>query len=109
MPPSSAPTPGDTIAAILADPRFQAATAVLEREHDRTVEDIVTLTEIPAPPFAEEARAAAYLAMLRDAWARGGGAGRGRQRDGPPPRHRQRRRPSSSPPISTPSSPPAPT
>ncbi len=55
-----------TIATILADPRFRAAVATLEREHDRTVEDIVTLTEIPAPPFGEEARAAAYLKMLRE-------------------------------------------
>jgi len=38
----------------------------LRAEHDRTVADIITLTEIPAPPFAEAARAAAYLAMLRD-------------------------------------------
>jgi tripeptide aminopeptidase len=60
------PDASAAIAAILADPRFAAATAVLDREHDRTVEDIVTLTEIPAPPFAEQARAAAYLAMLRD-------------------------------------------
>ena len=59
-------TPADQIAAILADTRFQAAVAVLDREHDRTVQDIVTLTEIPAPPFAEAARAAAYLAMLRE-------------------------------------------
>ncbi|MBV1797256.1 M20/M25/M40 family metallo-hydrolase [Siccirubricoccus sp. G192] len=58
-------TAAETIATILADPRFQAAVAVLEREHDRTVEDIVTLTEIPSPPFGEEARAAAYLEMLR--------------------------------------------
>ena len=55
----------DRIAAILAHPRFRAAQAVLEREHGRTVEDIVTLTEIPAPPFGEAARAAAYLEMLR--------------------------------------------
>lgn len=55
----------DTIAAILADPRFRVAIATLEREHDRLVEDIVTLTEIPAPPFGEAARAAAYLGMLR--------------------------------------------
>lgn len=55
-----------TIAALLADPRFQAAVATLAAEHDRTVEDIIRLTEIPAPPFAEQARAAAYLAMLRD-------------------------------------------
>jgi tripeptide aminopeptidase len=55
-----------TIAAILADPRFRAAVAVMEREHGRTVEDIVRLTEIPSPPFQEERRAAAYLAMLRE-------------------------------------------
>jgi len=55
----------ETIAAIMADPRFRAAVAVLDREHDRTVEDIITLTEIPAPPFGEEKRAAVYLEMLR--------------------------------------------
>src|SRR5689334_22633283 len=54
-----------TIAAILAHPRFRAAQAAMAREHDRTVGDIVTLTEIPSPPFGEAARAAAYLEMLR--------------------------------------------
>lgn len=54
-----------TIARILADPRFRDAVAVMTREHDRTVADIIGLTEIPAPPFAEERRAAAYLDMLR--------------------------------------------
>ncbi len=54
------------IAAILADPRFEAAVAVMRREHDRTVEDIIRLTEIPSPPFKEERRAAAYLGMLRE-------------------------------------------
>ncbi len=39
--------------------------AVLDREHDRIVADIVTLTEIPAPPFKEDKRGAAYLEMLR--------------------------------------------
>ncbi|WP_135468769.1 M20/M25/M40 family metallo-hydrolase [Crenalkalicoccus roseus] len=58
-------SPEAQIAALLADPRFRAAVATLEREHDRLVEDIVTLTEIPAPPFGEAARAAAYLEMLR--------------------------------------------
>jgi len=58
-------TAAETIAAIMADPRFRAAVAVLDREHDRTVEDIITLTEIPAPPFGEEKRASAYLEMLR--------------------------------------------
>ncbi len=54
------------VAAIAAHPAFAAARATLRAEHDRTVRDIVTLTEIPAPPFAEEVRAAAYLAMLRE-------------------------------------------
>jgi acetylornithine deacetylase/succinyl-diaminopimelate desuccinylase-like protein len=44
---------------------FKQALAVLDRDHDRMVEEIVRLTEIPAPPFAEGARAAAYLEMLR--------------------------------------------
>ena len=56
-------TPEETIAAIRADARF--ATAKLAADHARMLEDCITLTQIPAPPFAEEERAAAYLAMLR--------------------------------------------
>ena len=41
--------------------------AAIDRDHDRLVADIVTLTEIPAPPFKEDKRGAAYLAMLRAA------------------------------------------
>ncbi|MBV8447927.1 MAG: M20/M25/M40 family metallo-hydrolase [Hyphomicrobiales bacterium] len=52
------------VAAIMADPAFKVALATLEAEHERTVEDIVALTEIPAPPFKEERRAAAYFDML---------------------------------------------
>lgn len=55
----------ETIAAIRADARFATAAATLAAEHDRTVADVVTLTEIPAPPFHEDKRAAAYLEMLR--------------------------------------------
>ena len=56
----------DAVAAIAAHPAFAAARATLRAEHDRTVADIITLTEIPAPPFQEAERAAAYLAMLQD-------------------------------------------
>ena len=52
-------------ATIFAHERFKLACAVLRAEHDRTVEDIIRLTEIPAPPFGEGPRAAAYLDMLR--------------------------------------------
>lgn len=58
-------TAAETIAAIRADARFAKATETLAAEHDRTVQDLITLTEIPAPPFNEERRAAAYLEMLR--------------------------------------------
>ena len=55
----------ETIAAIRADARFAAASATLAAEHERTVADVIRLTEIPAPPFGEEKRAATYLDMLR--------------------------------------------
>jgi len=58
-------TTDETIASIRANAAYRAACDVLRAEHDRTVADIITLTEIPAPPFAEEKRAAAYLGMLR--------------------------------------------
>jgi tripeptide aminopeptidase len=54
-----------TIAKVRASDGFQKAMAVLDRDHDRLVEEIITLTEIPAPPFKEEARAKQYLEMLR--------------------------------------------
>jgi tripeptide aminopeptidase len=55
------------VPAVIASPTYRAAVATLDREHDRMVEEIVTLTEIPAPPFKEAARAKAYAEMLRAA------------------------------------------
>jgi len=46
---------------------YQGALRRLEEEYDRFVEELVQLTEIPAPPFGEEVRASTYMAMLRDA------------------------------------------
>ncbi len=46
-------------------PKFKAAVAALDKDHDRIVADIITLTQIPAPPFKEDARAKAYLGMLK--------------------------------------------
>ncbi len=51
---------------ILASPAFKAAEAVLDKEHGRIVEDGIKLTEIPAPPFKEEARAKAYEKMFKE-------------------------------------------
>ena len=53
--------------AVLATKGYQAAVHVLDRDHDRLVEEIIKLTEIPAPPFKEAERAKAYAEMLRDA------------------------------------------
>ena len=46
---------------------YQEALRHLDEEYDRFVEELVQLTEIPAPPFGEEVRASTYMAMLRDA------------------------------------------
>ena len=56
-----------TVQRIVQSPSFKTAVATLEREHDRIVGDIVTLTEIPAPPFKEAAKGKAYMAMLKAA------------------------------------------
>jgi acetylornithine deacetylase/succinyl-diaminopimelate desuccinylase-like protein len=63
------PTPAfaTEVAKVIASPGYKKSIAVLDREHDRIVADIVTITEIPAPPFKEKERATAYLGMLRAA------------------------------------------
>ena len=57
------------VEALVAEPRVRDAMRVIEELEPRTLADLVTLTEIPAPPFNEEARARAYLALLREAGA----------------------------------------
>lgn len=56
--------PRDDVARIVASPAFKGAVQTLSDEHDRTVADIITLTQIPAPPFKEKARGEAYRALL---------------------------------------------
>lgn len=51
--------------AIAASPTFKTALATLDAGHDRFVEEIVELTEIPAPPLKEAVRATAYAAKLK--------------------------------------------
>lgn len=50
---------------VMASPKFQEAMAALARDHDRLIAENIRLTEIPAPPFKEEAKAKVYLDMLR--------------------------------------------
>jgi acetylornithine deacetylase/succinyl-diaminopimelate desuccinylase-like protein len=49
-----------TIKRIESSPVFAKAMAAIDSGHDKWVADIITLTEIPAPPFKETARAKAY-------------------------------------------------
>jgi acetylornithine deacetylase/succinyl-diaminopimelate desuccinylase-like protein len=89
-PAAAAPDPDAAARALLSSPTFEVARAALDRDYDRIVRDLITLTEIPAPPFGEEARGRAYMRMLKDhgladvemdaagnvyGWRRGSGGG----------------------------------
>lgn len=63
----AATSPEKTVAHVMSSPGYRAAVQQLDRDHDRIVQEIITLAEIPAPPFKEKARAAAYLDMLKAA------------------------------------------
>jgi len=60
-----AQTSSTAVEAIVRSPAFVTASDFLALDCDRFVRELITLTEIPAPPFKETARAAAFLQMLR--------------------------------------------
>lgn len=55
------------VQAILASPTFKAAAAELDKQHGRIVSEGILLTEIPAPPFMEEARGKKFAEMFKEA------------------------------------------
>lgn len=55
------------VQSIVSSASFRDARVALDADHPRFVRELITLTEIPAPPFKETKRAAAYLEMLREA------------------------------------------
>src|SRR4051812_24228900 len=64
--PAAAPqTPDAVVQQIIGGAPFKAAAAFITADQDRFVRDLITLTEIAAPPFKEQARAAAFLQMLK--------------------------------------------
>jgi acetylornithine deacetylase/succinyl-diaminopimelate desuccinylase-like protein len=65
--PAVAQDPTPRVNAILAGGAYREAARFLESDHDRFVKELIALTEIPAPPFKEEKRGAAFLEMLRAA------------------------------------------
>ena len=61
----AAQTAAPDVSRILGSAGFREAKAFIRADYDRFVKELIALTEIPAPPFKEERRAAAYLAMLQ--------------------------------------------
>src|SRR5687767_2540806 len=61
----AAQSPDAAVRALIDGPKFKQATEFIKSDYDRFVRELITLTEIPAPPFKEEARAKAFLEMLR--------------------------------------------
>ena len=47
------------------DARYQRALDFVDEDYSRFVDELIELTEIPAPPFQEDERGAAYLEKLR--------------------------------------------
>lgn len=54
------------MADIISSGAFGQAQEILRDQHDRFVDEIIELTQIPAPPFKEERRARAYEQKFRD-------------------------------------------
>ena len=44
---------------------YKSAIGALQADHERWVKEVIQITEIPAPPFKEQVRAAAYKVMLK--------------------------------------------
>ena len=57
----------DEIATLRGDDRVQVAMRHIVTIEPQSRRDLIELTEIPAPPFGEEARAARFAEMLREA------------------------------------------
>ena len=61
----SAPV-SQALGALKDQPAVRDALGFIERDHQRTIEEQVALSEIPAPPFKEDQRAADYLRRLSE-------------------------------------------
>jgi acetylornithine deacetylase/succinyl-diaminopimelate desuccinylase-like protein len=64
--PVSAQTPQVQVDRVLNSTGFRAAQQFVDAEHDRVVREIIALTEVPAPPFKEAARARVFARMMRE-------------------------------------------
>jgi acetylornithine deacetylase/succinyl-diaminopimelate desuccinylase-like protein len=63
---AAAQAPAAGVQGVIQGPQFAAAKSFIQGDQARFVRELVTLTEIPSPPFKEQARAAAFAALLRE-------------------------------------------
>lgn len=63
--PSIDPAVDQGISRVLASPVMQRVLQSVKDDHARSLQDLKLLTEIPAPPFKEKARAEAFLARAK--------------------------------------------
>jgi acetylornithine deacetylase/succinyl-diaminopimelate desuccinylase-like protein len=61
-----AQSPQATVDRVASDPRLKIAEQFIRSDHDRIIREIISLTEIPAPPFMEGERARAFVSMLKE-------------------------------------------
>ncbi|MFK7889119.1 MAG: M20/M25/M40 family metallo-hydrolase [Gammaproteobacteria bacterium] len=64
--PAPAPSDSSAMAALAQTPEIAAILDSIERDRAQGIDELIELTEIPAPPFAEQARGARFAQMLRD-------------------------------------------
>jgi tripeptide aminopeptidase len=58
------PQAASEVERITNSPAYKAAMSALAADHDRIVQENITLTEVPAPPFKEAAKAKAFLELF---------------------------------------------
>jgi len=61
-----AQSPQSTVDRVVSDPRLKSAEQFIRSDHDRIIRELISLTEIPAPPFMEGERARAFMQMLKE-------------------------------------------
>src|SRR5262252_548409 len=61
-----AQSPQAMVDRVVTDPRLKTAEQFIRSDHDRVIREIISLTEIPAPPYMEMERARAFMLMLKD-------------------------------------------
>jgi tripeptide aminopeptidase len=61
-----AQSPQAAVDRVATDPRLKAAEQFIRSDHDRVIREIISLTEIPAPPYMESERARSFMLMLKE-------------------------------------------